>query len=181
MSLLSRSRVRGYRSRLRLRRRSPYGHHHLNVTSVDEHKKFWIDGLGGRHVTIGATENVKFPGVLVRLQPRAPAGGTRGSSVNHIGFQVPNVRQTLDHLKAAGYPIVTEAEVTTASVKDGIAHIANQNTYVAFVMAPDDVKVELLENKALTMPIALHHVHFATQNVAEMKAWYVQAFGATPQ
>ena len=23
-----------------------YGHHHLNVTSIDEHKKFWVDALG---------------------------------------------------------------------------------------------------------------------------------------
>ncbi len=23
------------------------GHYHLNVTSIDEHKKFWVDALGG--------------------------------------------------------------------------------------------------------------------------------------
>jgi hypothetical protein len=29
-----------------------YGHHHLNVTSIDEHKKFWVDGLGGGVATL---------------------------------------------------------------------------------------------------------------------------------
>ena len=24
-----------------------YSHHHLNVTSLEEHKKFWVDTLGG--------------------------------------------------------------------------------------------------------------------------------------
>jgi catechol 2,3-dioxygenase-like lactoylglutathione lyase family enzyme len=40
--------------------------------------------------------------------------------------------------------------------------------------------VELFENKALTMPIALHHIHFASQQVDEMKAWYVKMFNARP-
>ena len=27
-----------------------YGHHHVNATSVDAHKKFWVDGLGGTRI-----------------------------------------------------------------------------------------------------------------------------------
>jgi hypothetical protein len=27
-----------------------YGHHHLNVTSIDAHKKFWVETLGGKSV-----------------------------------------------------------------------------------------------------------------------------------
>jgi len=23
-----------------------YGHHHLNVTKIDEHKNFWLEGMG---------------------------------------------------------------------------------------------------------------------------------------
>jgi hypothetical protein len=157
-----------------------YAHHHLNVTSVQEHKRFWIDTLGGTSVGIGSTENVKFPGVLVRLRKEIPTGGTKGTTVNHIGFQVSDVRQTVNNVKAAGYPIVTATEVTTAPVQGDIAFIANQNTNVAFVMGPDNTKVELFENRALTVPIALHHVHFAAQNVPEMTAWYVKTFNGTP-
>ena len=47
-------------------------------------------------------------------------------------------------------------------------------------MAPDNVKVELVENRAQTIPITLHHIHFATQQVDEMKAWYVRTFNAAP-
>jgi lactoylglutathione lyase len=47
-------------------------------------------------------------------------------------------------------------------------------------MGPDETKVELVENKAATAPAALHHVHFATQQVDDMKAWYVKVFGASP-
>ena len=31
-----------------------YGHHHLNVTSIDEHKKFWTI-LGGTPIKIGTS------------------------------------------------------------------------------------------------------------------------------
>ena len=41
-----------------------YGHHHLTVTSIDEHKKFWVDTLGGELVTLANLELVKFPNVL---------------------------------------------------------------------------------------------------------------------
>ena len=159
-----------------------YGHHHFNVTSVDEHRKFWST-LGGTPVKIGTNnlEIIRFPNVLVFLTNRAPKGGTKGTSVNHIGFGVPNIRQTVDRLKAAGYPIVTRAELPESQpVKDDLAHIENQKTSVAFVMGPDETKVEVVENKALTAPSALHHIHFATQQVDEMKAWYVKVFGAKP-
>jgi catechol 2,3-dioxygenase-like lactoylglutathione lyase family enzyme len=47
-------------------------------------------------------------------------------------------------------------------------------------MAPDDIKVEFVENKAMDGPLLAHHVHFAAPNVEEMRAWYVKVFGAKP-
>jgi catechol 2,3-dioxygenase-like lactoylglutathione lyase family enzyme len=158
-----------------------YGHHHLNVTSVDEHRKFWTT-IGGTAIKIGVDndrEIIRFPNVLVFMTARPPKGGTKGTSVNHIGFAVPNLRQAVDKVKAAGYPIITRAELPESQpVKDDLAYIDNQKTSVAFVMGPDETKVELVENKAATAPAALHHIHFATQQVDDMKAWYVKVFGA---
>jgi catechol 2,3-dioxygenase-like lactoylglutathione lyase family enzyme len=158
-----------------------YGHHHFNVTSIEAHKKFWVDTLGGTSVRIGASpaEIVKLPNVLVFLTQRAPSGGTKGTTVNHVGFWVPSVRAMVNKVKAAGYPIVTRAELPAAiEVKDDLGFIADQNTYIAYTMGPDDTKVEFVEDKATTMPIALHHIHFAAPNVGEMKAWYVKVFSA---
>jgi lactoylglutathione lyase len=45
-------------------------------------------------------------------------------------------------------------------------------------MGPDDVKVELVEMPRQASPIALHHIHYNTQNVEATKAWYVQTLGA---
>lgn len=159
-----------------------YGHHHMNVTSIDAHKKFWVDGLGGASIKVGTSpaEIIKFPNVFVMLTQRAPTGGTKGTTVNHLGFRVPNLRAAVDKVKAAGYPIVTRAELPAQQeVKDDLAFIADQKTSIAFVMGPDDTKVELVENR--TMPaIALHHIHFAAPNVNEMRAWYAKTFNAKP-
>ena len=40
-----------------------YGHHHLNVTSVDEHQRFWVDTLGGTPASSGPLSLIKFPGL----------------------------------------------------------------------------------------------------------------------
>ena len=100
-----------------------YGHHHLNVTSVDEHRKFWTT-IGGTAIKIGVDndrEIIRFPNVLVFMTARPPKGGTKGTSVNHVGFSVPNLRQAVDKVKAAGYPIITRAELPeTQPVKDDL-------------------------------------------------------------
>ncbi len=162
-----------------------YGHHHFYVSSIDVQKKFWVDTLGGEDVgNLGSVPVpvIRFPNVVVLLSERVPTGGTRGTSVNHIGFKVPDLRAMVNKVKEAGYPIVSREDLPPAVNvdEDGLGHIPNQNTYVAFVMAPDGIKIELFEDKSMSGDIALHHVHFATPDVAEMQAWYAKAFGAVP-
>ena len=160
-----------------------YSHHHVNASDIDAHKKFWIDTLGGSLVKVGTAqyETIKFPNVFVNFNRTAASGGTKGTTVNHVGFQVPDIRAIVNKVKAAGYPIVTRTELPPAiPVKDDLAFIADQNTYIAFAMGPDETKVEFVENKALPQPISLHHVHFAAPKVDEMRAWYAKTFGATP-
>jgi catechol 2,3-dioxygenase-like lactoylglutathione lyase family enzyme len=160
-----------------------YGHHHLNVTSVDAHRKFFVDTLGGTSVDVPSTPDaiVRFPNALIFLREQMPTGGTKGTTVNHFAFGVPNIRQMVDRVKAAGWPMATRAETAPAQeVKDDLAFMVDQQTDVAFTMAPDDTKVEFIEIRNQTTPIALHHIHFLTPQVGEMKAWYVKVFGATP-
>ena len=59
-----------------------YGHHHFNVTSVDEHRKFWTT-IGGTAIKIGVDndrEIIRFPNVLVFMTARPPKGGTKADS-----------------------------------------------------------------------------------------------------
>jgi len=157
-----------------------YGHHHLNVTSIEAQKKFWIDTLGGRSIKVGTSPNeiVMFPNVLIFLREQKPTGGTKGTTVNHIAFAVKDVRQMRDKARAAGYPIVTREEAGAGDVvTDDISFNKEQGSYSAFVMGPDDIKVQFFEVKSNPAPTALHHVHFAGP-AREMRDWYVKVFGA---
>src|SRR4051794_1540237 len=93
-----------------------YGHHHLNVTSTEAHTRFFVDTLGGTLVPSAAVPDVivRFPNALIFLRHRAPTGGTKGTVVNHFAFGVPSIRQMVDRVKAAGWPMVTRAETAPA-------------------------------------------------------------------
>src|SRR5438128_2577939 len=161
-----------------------YGHHHLNTTNTDAQKKFFVETLGGKLITVGTnnTQIVEFPNVLIFFRTQAPTGGSRGTTVNHIGFSVPNLRKTVDKVKADGYRMITREEATGREVKDDIAGpAAPGGASIAFALGPDDLKVELVESKPQTIPIALHHVHFFNPKNTEMQAWYVKVFGAKPR
>ncbi|MGH9145406.1 MAG: VOC family protein [Vicinamibacterales bacterium] len=154
-----------------------YGHHHLNVASVEEHKKFWVDTLGGTATKAGTFDVVKIPNVLIFLSARARSGPTKGSSLDHIGFSVPNLRQMVDKVKAGGYRMVTAEEVPAGvTVTDDIAARGNG---IAYVMGPDGVKVELLQVSNQTAAIMHHHIHLFGERPAEMRTWYMKVFGAT--
>ncbi|MFQ5695095.1 MAG: VOC family protein, partial [Terriglobia bacterium] len=156
------------------------GHHHLNVSDVEAHKRFWGELLGGTPAKLGNNEVYKFPNVLVFLRPHEPSGGSIGTSVNHIGFMVKDLKKTVSKLKAAGVPIVTRQQVSGGRGTSDIYYAKSQDKHLAFVMAPDNLKVELMENPSLSVPIANHHTHFATTDVKGLQAWYAKVFGAVP-
>ena len=159
-----------------------YGHHHLFVSNVDAHKRFWVDTLGGSFLTLSSgVQAVRFPNVFLLFRLTAPSGGTKGTTVDHIGFAVPDIKAVRDKLRANGYRIVTREEtVAPRSIADDIA-VSSGGASILYVMGPDDVKVEIVEVKTQAAPIALHHVHFAGPQNAEMQAWYAKVFGAVPQ
>ena len=158
-----------------------YGHHHINASNIDEAKKFWADTLGGTAMTFGPqkAEVVKFPHVFLFMRAQAPkGGGSKGTSLNHVGFSVPDVQVMVDRVKAGGYKVVTREEAAPNQQVVGDLALLGGGVRIAFVMAPDDVKVEFVEARQQKEPIALHHLHFFTHQPAEMRAWYEKVFGA---
>jgi len=160
-----------------------YGHHHIAASDPTAHIKFFVEALGGTKTTFGPNklEIVTFPNVLIFFRNQKPTGGSKGTTVDHIGFSVPDLKTAVARIKAAGYPMITRSEVAaTQQVIDDIAPI-DANVSIAFTMGPDEVKVELVQQKQQTTPVALHHVHFFGQQNTEMQAWYAKVFGATPR
>jgi catechol 2,3-dioxygenase-like lactoylglutathione lyase family enzyme len=137
---------------------------HLNARDLDANRTFWT-ALGGTPAErMGTSEVFSFPGVLVVLTPAAPSGPTVGSVVNHVGFQVPSVDAAVTKWKAMGMAIEP----------------GNPNVAQVYLTSPDGVRVEILEDKAMTVPIRHHHVHWNVPqpSIPEIQSWYVRTFGA---
>jgi len=113
------------------------------------------------------------------MRAQAAKGSSKGSTADHIGFSVKDLEQTLGRVKANGFRVAT-AEESPASynVKGDIAN-PGPGTRLAFVFGPDDVKVELLEQRDQAEPIRLHHMHFFGEQNTAMRDWYVKVFGAS--
>ena len=140
------------------------GHLHLNTKNVEGNKKFWI-AMGGTPIKVAAFDVFKFPGVLVFLRDGQPTGPSVGSIINHVGFNVPNVQASLAKWKAAGLDAVPGGRPTQA-----------------FVTSPDGLRLEILEDAEMKVPIASHHIHFfvTESSIPEIQAWYAKTFGAQP-
>lgn len=158
------------------------GHHHFNAGDIAEHQRFWADTLGGRAGTFaGGRAIVIFPEALIFMRDQDPTGGMIGSSVNHVGLSVKDLRAMVDKLEAAGYTMITESERPgNLEIVDNIAVVPGTGPVsgLAYVQGPDGIKVELVEMKAQAQPIVSHHIHFFGQDPAAMRAWYIENFGA---
>jgi catechol 2,3-dioxygenase-like lactoylglutathione lyase family enzyme len=136
------------------------GHLHLAVKDLDAQQKFWA-ALGGTPVQNGALALIQLPGTFVMLRKAEPAGGTVDSTVNHVGFLVKDIQPWIAKWKAAGMKM--EPQVRPIQI---------------YLIGPDDLRVEILEDKTIDVPLKMHHLHFYTASPLETQAWYVKTFGA---
>ena len=157
------------------------GHYHLNVTSIEAHKKFWVDTLGGRAIKFGGIDAIEFPDAFIFLRVQKASGPTRGTAFDHIGFAVPNVPAMAMKLAAAGYKETTSREPKPGEPPPAASGTSAVYGRFAYFLGPDGVKIELVTSdpKDAAIPIAAHHIHFINKQYVEMQQWYMKAFNAT--
>jgi hypothetical protein len=135
------------------------GQVHVTARNVDEQKAFWAQ-LGGRPVTKGGLQMVQFPGVYVVIQQGTPTGGTVGSIMNHVGFNVRSMADWLATWRDVGIPMETPRPTQT------------------YLMGPDSVRVEILEDTTQSVPLRFHHLHYFQSAPLEIQDWYARVLGA---
>jgi catechol 2,3-dioxygenase-like lactoylglutathione lyase family enzyme len=82
--------------------------------------------------------------------------------VNHFGFVVKDMpgalaRWNANHLKIQPTP----------------------NPNEVYVLAPDEIRVEVYGIPDLPVPVQMNHIHFNVADIPGMQAWYAKTFGAT--
>src|SRR5262247_3745069 len=141
------------------------GHWHLISKDVEANKKIFL-AMGGKLFMPGGNPLVMFPGLYINLNLQAEKGDgeTVGSVVNHVGFIVDNVQKRVAQWKAAGVQVLPGG---------------NNRLDQAFVVTPDGVRIEILEDKTQSMPIRNEHIHLSLPEaeIPKAQAWYAKTFG----
>src|SRR6266852_8797962 len=123
------------------------GHVHLNVKDIEVQTKFWSEYFGAVPLKKDRLHGVKVPGMLILFRQQAATGPCEGTMMDHFGFKVPNTAEALKHFRAGGIPVQSEFKGT-----EGFPN--------AYVIGPDEVKIELQEDAALKAPAMAYHLHY---------------------
>ncbi|OFW27116.1 MAG: hypothetical protein A3J28_05880 [Acidobacteria bacterium RIFCSPLOWO2_12_FULL_60_22] len=149
---------------------------HLHVTAPDREKeaKAWITLGGGLGYNLSGNIPITFPGIVILLRQREVTGGSAGAVVDHVAFRVPDLEASMAKWKG----LVTWWKQGNWGLKPEPGTKPGQG----FVTTPGGVKIEILEDKSLQVPIVYDHAHFYVpeSRLQETQAWYTKMFGAKP-
>jgi hypothetical protein len=156
------------------------GQWHTIVRDAQATEKFWVN-LGGVPTKIDGIAVVKFPGVLIFLQPGTLASndGNKGAAVDHPGMNMMKGEEFLTRLKSQGIAV------------DAIEGRGPDSGYIS---TPDGLRVEMQGNdndvakrpllsfagKDLAAEITADHLHYFLPESApeEAQAWYGKLFAS---
>ena len=139
------------------------GHVHLNVKDVDVHKKLWVEQFGATPLQREGFAGVKIPGMVILFRQQAPAGGSEGTVLDHFGLKVRNLADVLERWRAAGFQVQREFKGT-----EGFPN--------AYLIGPDEIKIELQEDTALPAKAIAYHLHYILADHIKLRDWYAETF-----
>lgn len=139
----------------------PYDHIHLNVPDPAAGANWYEKHFGGKRIT-EAPDRLMFGSTRFMFLRRADATPSAGSSIDHVGFSVPDLDATMKELESAGVKVTTPAREVPGLFK------------LAFVEDPWGTRIEVVQDADL---LGLHHIHMRHPNPDEGFAWLLKNFG----
>ena len=134
-------------------------HVHLYVRNVDAQRNFWLALAGGPQTGRG----VRIGTATISITQGEPKGGNAGSAIENVTFRVKGLEETLAKLEAAGGKPMPGGSARST-----------------LVLAPEDVKLELVEDRSLNAPSAYDHVQVNLKSTAGILPWHQKLLGAEP-
>ena len=113
-----------------------FGHVHLNVSDIKEHKRIWMDHFNGTIVEKGSHSVIKLPNMLITLTQQKPTMDSIETAMHHFGFKVRRMDKFLDKWRADGLQV-------------GSMFLGAEGQLNAYVTLPDGVEVEMQEDRGL--------------------------------
>ena len=157
------------------------GHLHLFAPDWEKESKAWW-ALGGQlGSNLSSNIPITFPGIVILMHERKGGGGSAGTMIDHVAFRVPNLQASLTKWKGVDtWWLRGRARGWEGSW--GLKFEPGTRPDQAFVTTPGGVKIEILEDKALRIPIVFDHIHIyvVASQIKEMEDYYTKTFGAKP-
>jgi catechol 2,3-dioxygenase-like lactoylglutathione lyase family enzyme len=136
------------------------GHVLLNVSSVENHKRFWMDAFGAQPVKVGKLDGVTIPGLVLLFRAQTPTGPGEGEIINHLGLKLTKMSDFTARFEKGGW-------------KYDPPRVGREGTVQTYVTGPDTFRMELVEDPKLPAPAVSHHLHYWVAEQAAIKKWYV--------
>jgi hypothetical protein len=140
------------------------GHIHYTVKDVDAQKRFWMDAFHAVEVHNGPLSLIQLPGVYIMFRKGDVTGPQDGATVEHVSFTVKNLKESMADWKARGFQIVQ----------------AN-NPLQCYVVGPEDVHVEILQDPATPVQFQMNHIHMLTTIFPPWKPGMRKRSGSRPR
>ncbi len=149
------------------------GHMHVMPPDRDKEAKAWL-ALGGQmENNLSNNIPVGFPGIIILIgNARATSLGSAGTVIDHVGFRVADLQSSMNKWK--GVQTWWKNGTWFSSIEPG------PKEGQAFLTTPGGIKIEVLEDKTLKVPIVFDHVHYYMDEarLKPMEDFWVKMFGA---
>jgi len=139
-------------------------HIHLAVPDQAKAVEWYRKHFGGQPMPAEAPDRLMFGETRVIFQRNEKAGPSSGTSVDHIGFSVPDLDKTMAALEADGAKVTAAARDVPGLFK------------LAFADDPWGVRLEIVQDSA---KLGLHHMHLRGPDPNAALAWYVDKIGGS--
>ena len=141
-----------------------WDHVHLTATDTLAAARWYSKHFGSEVTKAGIFDAIVYGKTTVKFKEGKPGfKGTAGSTVDHIGFSVPDARAKIKELEAAGVKVVRQPRYS----KRG-------DFYFGFVEDPWGTKIEVIGDEDL---LGFHHVHLMVPDRDAAAKWFSDTFG----
>lgn len=141
-----------------------WDHIHLTATDTLEAARWYAKHFGSEPTKAGRFDAIVYGKTTVKFKEGPPDfKGSAGSTVDHIGFSVPDVAAKIKELEQAGVKIVAAPRYSEKG-----------DFYYAFVEDPWGTKIEVIGDRDL---LGFHHVHLMAPDRDAAAKWFAETFG----
>jgi catechol 2,3-dioxygenase-like lactoylglutathione lyase family enzyme len=145
-------------------RAADWDHVHLTASDTAAAAQWYSKHFGSEPTKAGPFDAVVYGKTVVKFKDGTPGfKGSVGSTVDHIGFSVPDARAKMKELEQAGVKIVAPPR-----------HSERGDFDYGFVEDPWGTKIEVISDKEL---LGFHHVHLLVRDRDAAAKWFSDTFG----